>query len=225
MSRHLKAFAAPKSWTLLRKVSKWITRPKPGAHNIERALPVGLLLKQLGCAQTTRETKKIINGKSVFVDGKVIKDRHFGVGFMDSIQIKPEIALRCSLDEKGKLLFVKVPESELNIKVCKIIGKRAVRGGKIQLNLSDGRNILSEKKEYAVGDSLLLNVPSQKVVEHLPFAKGSVAFLIGGKHTSNIGTVEEIRGERVWCTKGKEKIETLKELTFVVGKEKPAVKL
>ena len=63
MSRHLKSYAAPKSWTLLRKITKWILRPQPGKHPLERSLPVGILLKQLGIAQTTREAKKIVNNK------------------------------------------------------------------------------------------------------------------------------------------------------------------
>ncbi len=225
MSRHLKAYAAPKSWTLLRKITKWILRPRPGKHPLEQSLPVGILLKQLGIAQTTREAKKIVNSKAVLIDGKVVNDIHCGAGFMDTIQVKPHATLRCTLDEKGRLKFITVPSAELNKKICRITGKRTVPGGKIQLNLSDGRNILNDKKEYNVGDSLLLDVPEQKVVGHFALDKGSIAFLTSGKHTGVVGTIDDIQGDRIWCTAGKEKIETLKQFAFIIGKDKPAVKL
>ena len=222
---HLKAYAAPKSWTLLRKVRKWVSKPQPGAHPLERSIPVGFLLKQLGYAQTAKEARKIINMRAVQVDGKEIKDVHFCVGFMDSILIKPDIPLRCGMDEKGKLRFVNITQSEIGKKICQITGKRTLRGGKIQLNLSDGRNILAEKNKHAVGDSLLIEVTSQKITEHFPLEKGSTAFLTGGRHIGMIGKIDEIKGERIWCTKGKEKIETLKKFAFVMGKDKPALKI
>ncbi len=225
MSNHLKAYNAPKSWTIHRKVNKWIIRPSPGAHPLERAMPVGLLLKQLGCGQTSREAKKIVNQKAVQVDGTIVKDSHTSIGFMDTIKILPATTLRCSLDDKGRLHFIKIPEAETSKKICQIKGKRTIRKGKIQLNLSDGRNILIEKNDYAVGDSLLIEVPKQKIIEHLPLAKGNTAFLIKGKHISMIGTIDDIQGNRIWCTKDKKRVETLKKFAFVIGKNKPAVSI
>ncbi len=225
MSRHLKSYAAPKSWTILRKVHKWILRPHPGAHELERSLPIGLLLKQLECAQTKKETKKILNDKAVSVDGRIVKDIHYGVGFMDTISIKPSTHLRCTLDQKGRLKFINIPESETNKKICKIDNKTTNRKGKTQLNLSDGRNILTEKKEYTPGDGLLIELPSQKIIEHFPLAKGNTAFITSGRHIGTIGAIQEIKENRIWCSKDKEKVETLTKFTFVVGKNAPAIKL
>ncbi|VVB80915.1 30S ribosomal protein S4e [uncultured archaeon] len=225
MSRHLKSYAAPKSWTILRKVNKWILRPQPGAHELERSLPIGLLLKQLGCAQIKKESKKIINDKAVMIDGKIIKDIHFGIGFMDTVSIKPNTNLRCTLDQKGRLKFINIPESETNKKICRINNKTTNRKGKSQLNLSDGRNLLVEKKEYATGDSILIELPSQKIIEHFPLAKGNTAFITSGRHIGTIGTIQEIKENKVWCSKDKEKVETLSKFAFVVGKNTPAIKL
>jgi len=225
MSKHLKAYAAPKSWIILRKVNKWITRPAPGAHEKQKAFPIGLLIKQLGFARTAREVKKILNDKNVSVDGKVIMDRHFSVGFMDAIQIKPSTLLRGKYDEKGRLVFVPMPKDESTKKVCKVIGKRTIAGGKLQLNLFDGRNVLVDKSDVAIGDSLVLELPSQKVIEHLPLGKGAVAFLLAGRHTGVIGTVESIDGDKIKCSKGKEQFETLKRFAFVLGKNKAVVKV
>jgi small subunit ribosomal protein S4e len=225
MSNHLKAYNAPKSWTIPRKTTKWVIRPDAGAHPLGRALPIALLLKQLKIAATGREAKKILNEKVVMIDGAIVTDPHSATGFMDAIQIKPGFALRCTLDEKGRLKFIDIPEAELGKKVCKIIGKRTLKGNKIQLNLSTGRNILAEKNDYAVGDSLLIDIPSQKISGHYPLAKGHTAFMTSGKHTGQMGVIDHIEGNRLWFTKGKEKFETLKQVAFVVGKDKPAVKL
>ncbi len=226
MSRHLKSYAAPKSWIILRKTTKWIIKPHPGSQPLQMSMPIGLLLKQLGCGKTTREIKKILNQKAVLVDGKAVKDAHFAAGFMDTIFIKPGTALRGSLDEKGRLRFINITEPELSKKICKITGKRTVTKGRIQLNLSNSRNVLVEKGKHAVGDSLLLELPSQKIADHFPFAKGSLAFLIGGRHTGKTATIDDVQGNRVWLTTAqKEKIETRKEVAIVIGKDKPAVKL
>src|SRR3989344_3166892 len=145
MSRHLKAYAVPKSWTLLKKVNKWTARPLPGAHSFELSMPVSLLLRQFGFAKTTREIKNIINGKKVFVDGKVVKDHHHPIGFMDVVHVTPKTFVRGSLDQKGRLVFKDISQDESKKKVCKIVRKLSVAGGKIQLGLLDGRNILVEK--------------------------------------------------------------------------------
>ncbi len=222
---HLKAYAAPKSWAVKRKTNKWILRPAPGTHPLQKAMPIGLLLKQLECACNTKETKIILNNKAVMVDGRIVKDLHFNIGFMDAIRIKPGINVRGALDKKGRLSFKKAPEGEMNKKICRITGKTTMPKGKIQLNLSDGRNITPETKNYTTGDSLLIEVPSQKIIEHLPLEKGSTAFLIGGRHTGSIVKIEEVKNEKVICKNAKNTIESLKKFAFVIGKDKPAIEL
>lgn len=225
MKRHLKSLAAPKSWTLLRKENKYVAKPV-SSHPQARALPISLLLKQMGFADTVREVKKILNEKDVLVDGKAVMDRHFGVGFMDVIQIKKaKKNLRVSIDSKGRLTFIDIPDAETGRKVCKINGKRVVRGNKIQLNLSDGRNVLMDKGDYSVGDSVVVQVPEQKILEHFKLAKGASIYLMSGRHTAVLGVVDDIQGNRLWFKADGEKLETLKRFAFVVGKEKPVVKI
>ena len=225
MSRHLKRCAAPKSWVIKRKVHKWILKPLPGAHPIEKMIPIGLLMRQLECGQTSKEIKKILNDKNATVNGKTIKKIHHGVGFLDAISIKPNTYLRGTIDSKGRLKFIDAPQEEMNKILCKITGKKTVKEGKTQYNLSNGRNILAEKDKYTTGDSLLIEVPSQKIIEHFPMTKGNTALLTGGRHIGTVGKIENIEGNRAWCTKDKEKVETLKKYVFTVGKDKPAFKL
>lgn len=224
MSKHLKAYAAPKSWTILRKVNKWTIRPKEGAHPFERSLPVGTLLKITKNAKTTKEAKYIINQKAVQVDGKLIKDIHAACGFMDVISIKDHPTLRCTIDKKGRLTFIDAPKGEEHKKICRIEGKRTIKEGKIQYSLLGGRSILT-KENYKVGDSLLIEVPSQKVLDHYSLDKGSTAFLLGGAHIGNTVVINKIEGDKIFCTKDKEKIETSKHIAIITGKDKAALKL
>lgn len=224
MSKHLKAYAAPKAWTILRKVNKWTLRPKSGAHPFERSLPLGTLLKQTNHAKTTKETKYIINQKTVMVDGKMIKDIHTSCGFMDIISVKDSTPIRCTIDKKGRLSFIEIPQGEESKKICRITGKKTIRNGKIQYALLGGRTILSKEK-YNVGDSLVIEVPSQKVLEHYPLEKNHSAFLLGGAHIGNVVKINSIEGDKILCTKNGENIETSKHIALIVGKDKPALRL
>lgn len=224
MSNHLKSYAVPKSWILLKKVNKWTVRPLPGPHPFELSMPVSLLLRQLGLAKTSREIKNIINSGKVFVDGKIIRDCHRAIGFMDVVHIL-DLFMRGSLDHKGRLIFKNCSADESQKKVCKIVGKKTVKNNKIQLSLLDGRTILVGKDNFAVGDSVVLEVPVQKILEHLPLSKGCSVFLVGGRHKGAIMEVESTEGNNVRCISGKDHIDTLKEFVVVVGKNKPVVTL
>lgn len=224
MSRHLKSVNAPKSWNIFRKVTKYMLRPLPGAHPLAQAMPVGLVIRTLQLAQTRREINVIINNRVVSVDGKVVTDQHANTGFLDVIHVKPSTTVRCVLDEKGRMMYKPIKEAEANKKLCRITGKRTTKGGKIQVTLQDGRNVLGDKT-YNVGDSLLIEIPSQKIVQHYALAPGNIAFLTEGKHTGKTGTIDKIEGDRIWCTIGKEKVETRKQFALVAGKDKPAITL
>lgn len=223
MSNHLKAYAAPKSWTILRKVTKWIVRPNPGAHEMRRSMPIGLLLRQLKLAKAEREVRHILGQGAVLVDGKKVFDRHFSVGFMDVIKVGAETTVRCMIDKKGRLVFLPIGKDEEHKKVSRIVRKQTVPGGKVQLTLSDGRNLLKDKASEAVGDALVMNVPDQKVLDHIALKKGVTVMLMGGRHMGVVGQLESIDGAKIVCKSGSETFETLKEFAFIVGKEKPAV--
>ncbi|MBS3147863.1 hypothetical protein J4219_03180 [Candidatus Woesearchaeota archaeon] len=225
MSNHLKAYAAPKSWTLLKKVSKWTLRPLPGSQPLERSLPIGMLMRQLGVANTMREIKHVLNSKAVMVNGKVVKDAHFGVGLMDAISVKPGKSVRCTIDTKGRLVFKDAPESEMSKKLSQVTGKRTVKGAKIQVNFSDGRSMLMQKDTLNVGDGVLLELPKQKVLDQFKFEKGTSVLLLGGRHTGLICTIEDVQGKKLVCKHGAKRIETLTKVAFPVGSDKPVVKL
>lgn len=224
--RHLKRFATPNSWQIKRKGIKFVTRPSPGAHPLGLSMPISIVLKDmLECARTTKEVKKLLYANDVLVDGKRVKDSRFPVGLMDVVGISPTKKFyRMVLDSKGKLTPAEIEAGEANLKLCKIKGKTVNRNGKIQVNLDDSRNITVEKDGYKPGDSLLIEVPEQKIKEHFKLEKGALILLVSGKHVAETGAVESIKGKDIMF-KGEdgEAAETMKRYAFVVGKTKPAV--
>lgn len=233
MSGHLKRLAAPKSWRIKRKEKKFVVKAAPGPHKMEEALPLLLAVRDvLGYAKTSREAKKIINEGKIIVDKKIRRDYKFPVGLMDVIEI-PTTNERwiILLDRKGKLTLKNVSENSSRYKLCRIMNKTVVKGGSIQLNLHDGRNVLIEKEkdEYRAKDVLLLDLKKNEIKKHLHFKEDSLALITGGKHKSSIGRIEEIKKTRspepsiVVLSKDDEKFQTIEDYVFVIGEKKAAI--
>ena len=135
-------------------------------------------------------------------------------------------AYRIIFNKQGKLSSIKIDGKEASQKICKIVGKTPIKGGKIQLNLFDSRNIIIDKNDYSVGDSLLIEVPSQKIISHFKLEKGASIILTAGKHISMEGKIENSDGEKIiFKNKDNESTTTSKKYAFVVGKEKAAIKV
>ena len=222
---HLKRLAAPSTWRIKRKGIKYITRPNAGPHRLELGMPLNLILKELlSYGETTRDIKKILNNKTILIDGIRRKDYKFIVGIFDAIRIdEKDECFRVVLDDKKKLSLIKISKDEAGIKPCKIIGKIKAHG-KIQINLYDGKNILVGEDKYKVGDSLIISLPKQEIKVHLPLDKKKTVYLMGGKNIGEVGVVEDIKGKNMFYRKKSgEVVETLKKYAFVIGDDMPAI--
>jgi small subunit ribosomal protein S4e len=188
---HLKRLAMPRSWPLPRKTSVWVSKPKPGAHSLERGMPLNMVMRDvLGVATSNREVRHILNQGLVSIDGRVCKETRRSVGLMDVLTLG-EDNYRCVLDHKGRLRYRPIPASDASWKVCRIEGKTTIKGGKTQLNLHDGRNVIvDDASAYSTNDALKLALPSQDILEHITFAEGTRCYLIGGVH---VGTFADVR--------------------------------
>ncbi len=220
MKKHLKRLATPRTWNIKRKERVFITRPYPGKHSLRLSIPLSILLKDfLKIVNTTREAKKLINSQEVLIDCKRVRDTKIPVGFMDVIDIKGlNRQFIIGLNKKGKIDVAEISKEEGAKKYCRIIGKKKLKMGKLQLNLSDGRNIMIEKDSYKIGDSLILELPSQKIKEHLKLEKGAMIVLTGGKNIGNQGKVESVKERHLVYSTKEGKGVTLKKYGFVVKK-------
>lgn len=225
MSKHMKRLATPRSWVIPRKTNVYTTKPRPGAHPVERALPLATVIRDyLGLAETGREARRLIGAGEVAVDGRVVKDAKFAVGFQDVITVaKAKGTWRVTLDQKARLRVVPVEESAAGWKLCQITGKTTIAGGRTQLNLHDGRNLLVKKDDYKTGAVLRLELPSQKILGHFPLGEGVQVFVTGGRHAGEVAPVKSIEVTRshkanlIHLTSGDVAFTTVKPYAFPIG--------
>ncbi len=227
MSRHMKRLAAPRSWTIARKTNVYTTKPRAGAHSVARSLPLSTVLRDfLRVAATGREARNAIGRGEIQVDGRIIKDPKFAVGFMDVIHIPVlKRAWRVTLDHKARLRIVEVEAKEATWKLAQIADKTTVKGGATQLNLHDGRNLLVKKDDYKTGDVLRLELPTQKITGHFPLNEGAQVFITGGQHAAEVapvGTIEVTRSHKpnlVHLKDGDRTFTTIKTYAFPIGEK------
>ena len=225
-SSHLKRLVAPRSWNIARKKNVWTTRPLPGKHSLEGAIPISTILRDyLNVCDTKREAKIILNDGAVLVDQRVIREPKTAVGLMDVISLpKMKIHLRTVLDNHGRIQFVDVKATEAKWKLVRVENKIVIKGGKTQLNLHDGTNILYDKK-VKTGDVLQLSLPNMKIKKILEFKEGAQTLITGGAH---VGLIAKIKGiEITRSTKPNlvmyDDFQTIKPYSFVVGEKKAMI--
>ena len=228
MSRHQKRLSMPKTWNIQRKSHKWAVKASPGPHSGSKSIPLLLVIRDvMKLANSSREAKKILHDGNVLVDGVVRRDYKFPVGVFDVITLpKIDLSYRVFLDEKQRLSLRKISDPE--VKLCKITDKTIVKGGNTQLNLHDGSNIVSDEYSYNSSDSVIISLPERKVVKHLTYKPGSLALVIGGAHSGELATIEDIRKTRsampnMTSLHSSYDFETIEDYVFVIGKGTPEI--
>ncbi|MEX2719836.1 MAG: 30S ribosomal protein S4e [Candidatus Wukongarchaeota archaeon] len=249
--QHMKRLAAPRLWPVHRKKAVWAVKPSPGPHPMGECLPLQVIIRDiLDYAKTGKEAKKIITDGKIIVDGRVRKDRRFPVGLMDVIEIPDLEELYRVLPKYRKgLVLQPIEAEEKNFKLCKVIGKTTIKGGKTQFNLYDGRNlVLVEGRDYSeeeeeseteiisfndikVNDVLKISIPNQKFEEYIKLEEGVIGLIVGGKNAGRFGVIKDItKGlmrslNLITIETETEPIMTPLDFVFVVGKETPLIKL
>ncbi|MBN2517974.1 MAG: 30S ribosomal protein S4e [Candidatus Altiarchaeota archaeon] len=229
---HQKRLAAPGSLKIHRKEAKWMPSSRPGPHPKEGSIPLLVLMRDhLKLADNRKEARYVIQNKGVLVDGRRVKDDKYPVGLFDTVSI-PDAKLNfvILIDSRGRFYPEGIDAKEAGKKLCKIIGKTVLKGGSVQLNLYDGKNILVEAKDskkYRVKDTLVLKLPDLSIDGHIPFGKDKICIITKGLHVSKMGKLLEVTQSSLNIdslstveAKGG-KITTLTDYTFVVGEKEP----
>ena len=176
-----------------------------------------------------QEAKRIIGSRCILADGRIITDHKFGLGLMDVLSIpKTKENFRILIDRRGRLCLTRIDPDEAKWKLVRIENKKVIPGGKVQLNLHDGRNIIIAQNEYKTGDVLKIEVPSQKVLGVINQSAGTLALLTGGHHVGEIAAIssfEEKKNPMPNLVKFKEGFNTIKPYVFVIGTTVPEIKV
>lgn len=214
---HLKRQEIPKSWPVYRKGTKYVVRPNSDS---ETGIPLLLILRDmLKLVQNRKEAKRSIFLKQILLNSKIPRDEKSSVLLFDTISLIPEKkSYRLDLSEKGKFELKEIKEQETGKKIIKVIDKRILRGKKIQLNLQDGRNILSDIK-CNVNDSVLVNFKEKTIEKCLPLKENAKVAIFAGKHSGKRGNIKVINKEKKIVeleTDSKEKINVLIKQIIII---------
>ncbi|MGM5482887.1 MAG: hypothetical protein ACQESF_05470 [Nanobdellota archaeon] len=228
---HLKRINAPRTWNINRKKNTFITRPMPSGHRMKHSVPLVVLFRDmLKKVKTTNELEYIINTREVYINSKRAYSPRQAVGLMDVVRL-PEIKenYRVVLNSSGQLDYVSVDEKESKIMPLVVKNKTKIKGGKTQVNFTDGSNMLVDKDEYTTQDVLFFDFLNNKIVKHLKFEKGAVVYFTRGKYVGTTAVIQEISEKGVLYKRDGSTFETGnvldKDYTFLVGKESPEIKL
>lgn len=231
-SKKLKRQMAPQFWGIARKDKRFVITVKPGPHKKSYAVPTAVLLRDmLSIVTSLREAKAAIYAGRVKIDGVVRKSLHHAIGLMDVIELENVSDIYRLVPTEDKLLKpIKINESEKSKKLVRVTSKTTINKGKLQIGFHDGRSTISDTK-VNVGDSCLIQIPDQKILEVIKLETGSQGLVTRGNNAGQIGKIETIEEgtfilpKRVILVLGERKIEIPADIIMPIGKEEPIIQL
>jgi len=188
---YLKRQKAPKNWPIERKGTTYVVGSN---FNPEKGVPVLIILRDiLKIAQNRRDVKKIIHAKQALLNNKPIKDEKNNLLLFDILNVIPTNKFyQMGLSNKGKFKIKEIDKKDSGKKIAKIINKKMIKGKKIQLNLSDGTNFLSDVK-CNVKDSVLIDFAKREIETIIPLQEKAKTIVLEGKHAGETGVIHKIK--------------------------------
>ena len=231
-SKKLKRQMAPTFWGINRKEKRFVITVKPGPHSKNNSIPTAVLLRDtLKKVKTLREAKSSIYGGKVKVDGIIQKSLHYPIGLMDVVELEGIEDVYRLVPYNGHLLEpIKINNTEKSKKLVKVTSKTSIKNGKTQLGFHDGRTIITDI-DVNIGDTCLLQIPEQKVLDVIKFEKNSQVIVTNGINTGRIGFIKEIKEgtfmlpKRISLLIDDKTIEISANIVMVIGKEKSVIQI
>jgi small subunit ribosomal protein S4e len=203
--KHLKRLNAPRSWMLSKMGGTWAPRPSPGPHGLRESLPLSLILRnRLKYALTRREVIIVTARRLVRVDGKIRTDTNYPTGFMDIVSIeKTGENFRVLYDVKGRFVLQRVNDEEAKYKLARVKSVQTAKKASIGRNpfkhgpeaaipyvvTHDGRTIRYPDPIIKSNDTVKLDLKTNKIIGHLKFEVGNLAFVTRGANIGRIGLI------------------------------------
>jgi len=167
---HQKRLSAPKHYPVERKDAAYVITGK-GPHDDETGVPLAVLLRDvLGYADDLSEAREILSSRNITVNGRTETDPQRTIGFMDVITIdKLDTDLRVSVDKDG-LVFNEVKDSDRRLR--RVEDKTTITGGRTQLNLDGGENMIIDED---IGTRGTIVLEDGDITASVPFEEGCMA--------------------------------------------------
>ncbi len=221
-NRHVKRLAASKYMGIERKTSAYVVKPAPGRHTLDANIAITTVLKEkLHVAGNSKESRTLLKAGKIFVNGKVVKEEKYPVGFGDVIFLKPSDShYKVGVGRYGTFNIEKVAKKDAEEITCKVIGKYVSKGGKLMMRLHTGA-IMPAEKSVNVNDSVTLL--GDKVKSVIKLAPGTKCIVYKGVHAPIHGSIKSIkhgsmvRDATAEIESGKERFETTVDNIIAVG--------
>lgn len=222
----------PVFWGITRKDKRFAITTRPGPHKKDHSIPTAVFLRDmLKIVYSLREAKAAIYNGQVKIDGTIRKSLHHPIGLMDVVELENVADVYRMVPSEGKLLQpLKINESEKTKKLVRVTSKKTIKKGKTQVGFHDGRSMITDS-ELKVGDTCLLQVPDQKIIEVIKLEKGSHALITSGINAGQIGKIEQIEEgsfilpRRALLALSERSIEIPTDYIMTVGKEEPVIQV
>jgi small subunit ribosomal protein S4e len=193
MSNHQKRLSAPTSWPVERKTETFTVKADAGPHG-EDGVPLLILLRDvLAYVDSRKEAQYALDQDNVLVNGLAVSDVTRPIGMFDIVAFEERAEnYRVFPDEGGRLALTSIDADAAGSKLGKIVEKRQVPGGDVQLTMHDGQTLLVDETAYTPNDSLVIDNDDGSVVVHFPYEEGALVTAVDGQHAGEIGTVTSI---------------------------------
>lgn len=231
-SKKLKRQMAPLFWGITRKDKRFVVTVKPGGHKKDVSVPTAVFVRDtLKLSNTLRESKSVIYGGKIKIDGITRKSLHHGIGLMDVVELDGVSEIyRMVPKDLTVLKPIVINSSEKSKKLLKVTRKVTIKGKKTQLGFHDGRNLISDTK-VNVGDTCLVQVPEIKILDVIKLEKGSQVIVTSGVNAGKMGKVSEMREgtfvlpRRALIDIDERQIEIPSDSIMAVGKDRPVIQI
>ena len=185
---HLKRMKVSMKWPVARKGNMFVVRP---SGEMKDGMPLLILLRDmLKIGRNRGEIKQILNLGNIEVNGKVRKNDKFPLRAFDIVKIKSiNKSYSLAVSKSGRFFAT---EKKDNIRISKVLGKRMLKGGIMQIELDGGHNFTT-KENIKTGDSVARDVTNGKIEKIIPLKEGSKIIVLVGKYIGEEGKIKEIK--------------------------------
>jgi len=177
-----------KKLPLHRKGTKYVARAR---SHVNDSVPVVIAIRDmLHLARNSKEVKFMINQKALKINDKDVKNHRESIRLFNILSADKQYML--TLTPTGKYTFEETKAKEV---IHKVTNKKLIKGKKIQLNLHDGTNVISQDG-INVHDTIYLDF-SGKIKKHVKFESGKECIVISGKYIGLKGKIENLEAGKV----------------------------
>lgn len=176
-----------------RKGTQYVARPR--GHTRASVSVLGAVRDMLHLAHTAREVNEMIKEKKLKINGRVVRDQ------------REPLLLLSHFEADKRYLVTLLPTGRFSLeptkdahRVGKVVNKKILKNGVVQINLHDGTNFLTKEK-IKVGDSVSVDAHN-KPLKVIPMKEGSHVLVSSGRNVGRTGVVAHIKGSMISVTIG-----------------------